>query len=259
MMEPGSSPSPLTVLLLGGTGRTGRHVMIQLVKRGVGVRAIVRSAGRLAPEAAGHPGLTVIEADLLSLSDERLQLHLRDCDAVISCLGHVLSLGGVFGPPWDLVTRVTSRVCRAIEARWPTTPVKFILMSTVSVHRARALDPRRGTGERAFLGVIRAALPPAMDNQRAADFLQDRIGASHPFVQWTVVRPNSLLTGEVSEHTVHDGLVDSIVAPGSTNMANVAHFMCELVTSPATWTAWHAKMPVIVNAAAASAAGPEGA
>ncbi len=31
-------------------------------------------------------------------------------------------------------------------------------------------------------------------------------------------------------------------------MANVAHFMCELVTNPTTWDGWKGKLPVIVNA-----------
>jgi hypothetical protein len=30
-------------------------------------------------------------------------------------------------------------------------------------------------------------------------------------------------------------------------MANVAHFMCELVTDPKAWNVWKGKMPVIVN------------
>ena len=36
-----------TVLLVGGTGRTGGRVLQQLLGRGVNVRAIVRSAERL--------------------------------------------------------------------------------------------------------------------------------------------------------------------------------------------------------------------
>jgi hypothetical protein len=42
--------------------------------------------------------------------------------------------------------------------------------------------------------------------------------------------------------------VDSIFSPGSTNMANVAHFLCELATSGSTWAEWQGKLPVIVNA-----------
>jgi nucleoside-diphosphate-sugar epimerase len=243
-----ATPIQQTVLLVGGTGRTGRLVLRQLLERGIGVRAIVRSREKIALEARENPHLKVIEASLLSLSDEELQGHLRGCDAVISCLGHVLSLKGVFGPPRDLVTRATSRLCRGIEALRPAAPVKFILMSSVSVDRARGLDPRRGFRERVLLRMLRLLLPPPEDNQRAADFLQEKIGASNPFVQWTVVRPDSLLPGEVSEYTLHEGLVSSILAPDSTNMANIAHFMCELVTNPKTWTEWKGNLPVIINA-----------
>lgn len=247
-------PAQATVLLVGGTGRTGRRVLQQLLDRGICVRAVVRSRGKLPPGVAGHRNLTVIEASLLSLPDEELRRHLGGCDAVVSCLGHVLSLRGAFGPPRDLVTRATRRLCRAIEALEPAAPVKLILMSSVSVHRSGGLDARRGSLERAFLWLLRGVLPPANDNQRAADFLLGKIGPNSPLVQWVVVRPDTLLEGEVSEYALHEGLVDGIFAPGCTSMANVAHFMCELVTNPETWAAWKGKLPVITNAGAASVA-----
>jgi len=37
-------------------------------------------------------------------------------------------------------------------------------------------------------------------------------------------------------------------------MANVAHFMCELVTNQESWAKWHGKLPVIVNAKEGSTA-----
>lgn len=245
-------PTQQTVLLVGGTGRTGRRVLQQLLGRGICVRAIVRAGGKLPAEVVGNPKLELIEASLLSLPDDELRRHLGGCDAVISCLGHVLSLRGIFGPPRDLVTRATTRLCRAIEASKPAAPVKFILMSSVSVHRPRGLDPRRGALERAFLWMLCGVLPPAQDNQRAADFLVEGLGPNHPFVQWAVIRPDSLLEGDVSEYRLHEGLVSSVFAPGSTNMANVAHLMCELVTNPTTWADWKGKLPVIVNAASRS-------
>ena len=213
------------------------------------MRAIVRARGRLPADVIGNPKLTVIEADLLSLPDEELRQHLRGCDAIISCLGHVLSLKGIFGAPRDLVTSATRRLCRGVEALRPPAPAKFILMSSVSVHRSARLDPRRGRFERAFVAVLRGLLPPAKDNQRAADFLLEEVGPNHPLIQWVVVRPDSLLEGGVSEYTLHEGLVNSLLAPGSTNMANVAHFVGELLTVPQTWAAWKGKLPVIVNAA----------
>lgn len=243
-------PTQLTALLVGGTGRTGRRALQQLLGRGISVRAIVRSGGKLPPDVAGSPNLTVIEASLLALSDDELQRHLRGCDAVISCLGHVLSLKGVFGPPRDLVTRATTRLCRGLEALEPVAPVKFILMSSVSVHRPGGVDTRRGPFEKTFLWMLRGVLPPARDNQCAADFLVEKIGLTNAFVQWAVVRPDSLLEGEVSEYTIHEGLVNSVFAPGSTNMANVAHLMCEMVTDGKTWANWKGKLPVVVNAPA---------
>jgi nucleoside-diphosphate-sugar epimerase len=241
-------PRQQTVLLVGGTGRTGRRALHQLLARGVRVRAIVRSGERLPPDVAANPDLTVIEASLTSLPDNELQRHLGGCEAVVSCLGHALNLEGIFGPPRDLVTSATTRLCRAIEALQPAAPVKLVLMSSVSVHRSRGLDPRRGAFERAFLWLLRWVLPPAMDNQRAADFLLEELGPSSAFVQWVVVRPDTLLEGEGSEYALHEGLVNGLFAPGSTSMANVAHLMCELVTEPEAWSRWRSRLPVIVDA-----------
>lgn len=240
-------PTKQTVLLLGGTGRTGRRTLQQLLGRGIGVRAIVRSVEKLPPDLLENPSLTVVAADLTSLADDELKRHLYGCTAVVSCLGHVISLKGIFGPPRDLVTRTASRICRGIEAPTPDTPVKFILMSSVSVHRAPGLDTRRGLFERAFVRIIRSLLPPAEDNQKAADYLITKIGADNAFVQWVAVRPDTLTEGGVTDYSLHENLVNSLFNPGKTNMANVAHFICELVTNQQTWTRWKSKLPVITN------------
>jgi uncharacterized protein YbjT (DUF2867 family) len=238
----------MNVLLLGGTGRTGGRALQQLLGRGVHVRAVVRSAERLPAGVADDPGLTVVEADLLSLSDAELRDQVDGCDVVISCLGHVISARGVFGPPRDLVTRSVQRVYRATRELRPAQPVKIILMSSVSVNRAGDLDTRRGWFERACLWLVRGLVPPARDNQRAADFLHDVIEAADPYAQWVAVRPDTLKEGDVTEYALHEGLVDSMFRPGETNRANVAHFMCELATDSEAWAAWRGKLPVIVNA-----------
>jgi uncharacterized protein YbjT (DUF2867 family) len=251
MMDVQAAPAGLTVLLLGGTGRTGGRVLQQLLGRGVSVRAVVRSAERLPAGAAGDPRLTLVVADLLSLSDDELRRQVEGCDAVVSCLGHPASAGGMFGPPRDLVTRAVERVCRAARDLRPARPLKLILMSSVSVHRAGGLDTRRGRFETAVVWLLRGLVPPARDNQCAADFLGEVIGTDDPCVQWVAVRPDSLKEGGVTEYALHEGLVDSLFHPGQTAMANVAHFMCELATDPRAWAAWQGKLPVIVNAARA--------
>ena len=242
-----------TVLLLGGTGRTGGEVLQQLLGRGVNVRAIVRSARRLPAGFAGASGLRVVEADLLVMGDEDLQRHLRGCGAVVSCLGHAISLQGVFGPPRDLVTQATTRLCRAIQALRPATPIRLVLMSSVSVNRPHRMDAARSWRDRALLALIRGLIPPAKDNQHAADFLCHAIGPNNPFIQWAAVRPDTLLQGEVTPYDVHEGIVSRLFKPASTNRANVAHFICDMVTNPAVWNAWQGKLPVIVNGGAGPA------
>ena len=239
-----------TVLVLGGTGRTGRLVVQQLLDRGVAVRAIVRSADRLPVGAAQAPGTTVVEADLLTLSDQELLHQLRGCDAVISCLGHTVSLKGVFGAPRDLVTRAVADVCRAAEALEPSEPIKVVVMSSVSVNHPETGDARRGVLEKAVLRLLRWVMPPANDNQRAADFLCGRGGMAGPCVQWVAIRPDTLEEGEVCDYALHESLVSSLFRPDHTNRANIAHFMCELVTDPGVWNRWRSGLPVIVNVAA---------
>jgi NAD(P)-dependent dehydrogenase (short-subunit alcohol dehydrogenase family) len=240
-------PTPQTVFLLGGTGRTGRRVLEQLLSRGINVRVVVRSAQRLPAGAAEKSILTIVEADLLSLSAEDLLQQIRGCDAVISCIGHILSLKGIFGPPRDLVTRVTTRICRGIESLQPEKPIKVMLMSSVSVNHPEGIEKIRGKFDKTFMWIIRNMMPPAKDNQLAADFLWRNIGVGNPFMQWVAVRPDTLLEGEISDYTLHENLVSSLLTPDSTNMANVAHFMCELVENQTTWNAWKSKLPVIIN------------
>ena len=100
-----------------------------------------------------------------------------------------------------------------------------------------------------MVAAIRGLVPPAKDNQRAADFLWQVVGPRDSFVQWAAVRPDKLLDGDVSEYAVHEGLVGSLFRPDSTNRANVAEFMCELATNPRVWDAWKGKLPVVVNTA----------
>ena len=241
-----------TVLVLGGTGRTGGRVLQQMLDRGFQVRAIVRSTRRLPAGVVAAPWLTVVEAEPLALSHEALQRHLRGCSAVVSCLGHNISLKGIFGPPRDLVTQATQRLCRAIQALRPALPIRLIVMSSVSVNQPQRLDTARSPLDRALLALIRGLIPPAQDNQWAADFLCRAIGPDDPFVQWVAVRPDTLAKGEVTPYTVHEGIVSSLFKPASTNMANVAHFICELVTNPVVWKAWQGRLPVIVNGGAES-------
>jgi hypothetical protein len=217
------------------------------------VRAIVRSAARLPAETAGHPGLQVTEADLLTLSEAEIQRQVDGCQAVVSCLGHTVSLQGVVGSPRDLVAQAVLRIARAAQALDSSPPLRLALMSSVSVNAPNGHDGRRGGFERSVLWAMRGVLPPAGDNQRAADFLCLTIGPSDPHLEWAIVRPDTLIEGEVSPYAVHPGLVASLFHPDHSTMSNVAHFLCELACEARVWDEWKGRLPVIVDVPAGSA------
>jgi len=242
-------------LVLGATGRTGVHVVRNLLERGVAVRALVRSRGgasaaaRLEPGVAGHPHLDVVEAEVAALGVAEFRTHLDGCDAVACCLGPNVSLRGVFGPPYDLVAGSVEKLIDAADLLPPKSPIRLVLMSSVSVNRPARADARRGSVERACLWALRAVVPPARDNQRAADLLARRVGPHHPNLAWVAVRPDSLVDGAPGAYRAHEATVSSIFRADSVRITEVAQFITELVTDGPTWERWRAKLPVVVSAA----------
>ena len=95
----GPARPPGAHLVVGATGATGRLLVAELVARGERVRALVRRAEGLPEALRGDSRVVVIEGSILGLGDAGLATLVDGCGAVASCLGHTLSLRGVFGPP----------------------------------------------------------------------------------------------------------------------------------------------------------------
>lgn len=236
----------MTTLVVGATGRTGRPLVEQLLRRGHEVRVVVRSKERLSAEILDHSDITIIEASVLDLTDEQMAEHVKGCDAVVSCLGHVLSFKGMFGSPRKLCTDAARRLCAAIEANQSSAATKFILMNTVGV-RNPDLGEKRGLFERGLLTVLRYTIPPHRDNEKAAEYLHSHIGTENPYVEWCSVRPDSLIEGDVSPYDIVASPTTGIFSGRPTTRANVAHFMAELIDRQELWDTWKFKMPVIMN------------
>lgn len=236
------------IIVAGATGATGRLVVRQLLESGQSVKAIARSAERLPQAIREHPGLTIVEASILELSDTELQTHVRECSAVVSCLGHTLSFKGVFGPPRRLVTDATRRLCEAIRASKPKLPVKFLLMNTTG-NRNRDLAEPISFAQSCVIGLLRMFLPPHADNEAAADYLRVNVGQNDKDIQWVVVRPDGLTNAEiVTDYELHPSPTRSaIFDAGKTSRINVGHFMTDLITDTELWNKWKGQMPVIYN------------
>lgn len=238
----------MTTLVVGASGATGRLLVEQLLGRGEHVKAIVRSKESLPDIIASNDHLSIIRASLLDLSDDEMARHVGGCDAIASCLGHNLSLKGIFWPPRRLVSDATRRLCNAVKVHNPADPVKFVLMNTTG-NRNRDLDEQISTGQKCVIGLIRLLVPPHADNEDAADYLRTRIGQNDGNIEWAVVRPDSLIDeAKTTEYSVHPSPIRSaIFDAGKTSRINVACFMADLIGDEKVWKQWIGKMPVIYN------------
>jgi nucleoside-diphosphate-sugar epimerase len=237
----------MNVLVLGATGKTGRELVKQLLERDHDVRLVVRSPGKLPDEVAGRPKASVIEASILDLTDDELAGHVEGCDAVVSCLGHVLDFRGIYGEPRKLCTDATRRACEAIDRLRPSEPTRFILMNTVGVANPE-LGEQRTWHDRGLLTLLRHVLPPHRDNELAAEHLQQVVGTESEHVEWCCVRPDSLIDAEVSGYVIEPSPSTGLFTGRPTTRANVGHFMCELIDKAELWSKWKFRMPVIMNA-----------
>lgn len=182
----------MTTLVVGATGMTGRPLVEQLLGKNHQVRVVIRSPHKLPAQVLENGNMTVIETIILDLTDEEMAEHVLNCEAVVSCLGHVMSVNGIFGEPRKLCTDATRRLCHAIEKNRPPRPTKFILMNTVGVPNPD-LDEKRTGVDRVLLTLLHYLLPPHRDNETAAAYLHENIGKQNPYIEWCSVRPDSLM------------------------------------------------------------------
>jgi nucleoside-diphosphate-sugar epimerase len=236
----------LKALVVGASGATGRLVVKQLLERGVEVNAIVRSLDALADD----PNLYIIQASVDKLTSSEMAVHIKDCNAVVSCLGHNLTFKGIFGHPRLLVTDTVQGICNAIKSNDSGDAIKVILMNTTG-NSNRDIPEIPPLSQRIVIAILRVLLPPHVDNEKAADFLRTQIGQNDNAIEWVAVRPDALSDEkEVTEYNVHiSPLRNAIFDSGTTSRVNVGNFITELILNESVWLKWKGQMPVIYNRA----------
>ena len=225
---------------------TGRRLVEQLLGKNYKVRIIVRSTHKLPAEVVENPNTTTIESSVLDLTDEEVTEHVKDCDAVVSCLGHVMNFKGIFGEPKKLCTDATRNLCNSLENHSLPKPTKFILMNTVGVKNPD-LEEKRNWVERGLLTLLHHTLPPHRDNETAAEYLHKIVGKENKSIEWCCVRPDSLINAEVSPYDISESPTTGIFSGRPTARSNVAHFMANLIENEEIWSTWKFRMPVIMN------------
>lgn len=238
----------MTVLVVGASGATGKHLVAQLLIQKHKVKAIVRSPEKLQESWVNHDNLELIEASILDIDDNEMKSMVSDCDAIASCLGHTLSWKGIYGQPRRLVTDAIKKLCNAIETNNPTQPVKVVLMNTTG-NRNRDLNEPISMAQRGVIALLRLLLPPHVDNEKAADYLRTQIGQTNKNIQWVAVRPDGLINeAHVSDYEIYPSPIRSaIFNAGKVSRINVGHFMADLISKESLWNTWKGQMPVIYS------------
>ena len=253
------------ILVVGGTGQTGKHVVLQLLQSRHNVRAIVRSKERLynqldtvLPDSASNihivGRLKTTEASIHDMPQEELEKVVDGCDAVVVCLGHNLNFKGLFLPPRRLVTESIQKLCRAIDvsnsnATEGNKPTKMIVMGSDGVANPLGGDDRRKLSERVTLSLLRKLLIPHADNEAAASYMSS-VSSVVPTsrMEWLVLRPTDLVNGSATKYEMFKkpvkGLFDGTKG-GKTTRATVARCMIDFVMTDALWESWKGQFPVV--------------
>jgi hypothetical protein len=238
----------MKTLVVGASGATGKLLVEQLLNLGQNVKVIIRPSGNIPESWNSSDKISVIKASISELSADEMANYLNDCQSVASCLGHNLTLKGIFGKPRKLVSDGVKLLCMAIQKNSPSKPVRFVLMNTTA-NKNRDINEPASTGEKLVMGLIRLLVPPQTDNETAAEFLRVNIGQNNKSIEWVAVRPDTLINeGKVSEYELYASPTRSAVFnPGKTSRINVGNLMARLIVENDLWNEWKGQMPVIYN------------
>jgi nucleoside-diphosphate-sugar epimerase len=245
-----------TVLVLGGSGNTGKYVVQQLVdSKQVLTRVIVRNqekfrlqlASTTKDDAKDIDNLKVIEGSLLDMSDAEIEAAMSGVDVVVSCLGHTMDYDGIINSKnRRLVTDSIRRVLSSATGKVPSAPIRFILMGSDGVSHPAGTEPTRPWLDRALLWLCATLLSPHADNMEAAQFVYDQYkqGGS---VEWIVVRPTNLVDADVVTEYTPLATPGPLLSNATVSRVNVAKFISDCVLNPSLWNQYKFSMPVLHN------------
>ena len=233
----------VNILIVGGTGNVGSAVVEQALQKGHNVHAIVRSTSKFNDAIMSHANFKHTIAPILEMPNEDLSLLVTQADVLICTLGHDFSKAtNLFTNPSRLVTPTIKRFSKLTNG----TNTKLLMLNTVGCDAPDGSDPQRSLAEVSVLKLLGWTLPPFADSKDSITALYE-IGTSVENFEWCVVRPDSLIPGDVCPYTVQATLGDDVrlFSPQQTTRANIADFMCNLIEDPVLWKKWHFKFPII--------------
>ena len=192
----------MKLLLIGGTGKTGRELIKQGLAQGHVITAIARNPAKLKFE---NPNFSVVKGDVLI--PESLENPFKGQDAVLSALGH---------KRFFIKTTILSRGTKNIINSMTNNGVKrFICITSLGIN-----DSKFKLG----LYYTLFTIPVILFFYFLDKSKQEKLIMKSD-LDWTIVRPGQLTNGKKRTNYKHDTKAGSYILTKMISRASVAHFM----------------------------------
>ncbi|MBT8294593.1 MAG: SDR family oxidoreductase [Eudoraea sp.] len=198
----------MKLLVIGGTGKTGRELIKQGLAQGHVITAVVRKPEKI---KYSHPNLYVAKGDVLI--PESLERVIKGQDAVLSALGH---------KQFIIKTTILSRGTKNIVSAMSGNQVKrFICITSLGIN-----DSKFKLGLYYTLFTIPFILYfYFLDKSKQEKIITDS------GLEWTIVRPGQLTNGKKRTNYKHGSNVGHYILTKMISRADVAHFMLNILNT----------------------------
>lgn len=202
-------------MILGASGKTGKHVVEQALRKGYSVTSVVRKPDLFALK---HPRLKLVKADVINPSAYIDQAE--QCSAVISCLGTGTKLTR---------TTIYSEGLQAI-----TTVMSHLGIRRLICLSAGGLESNKEMG--ILMNVVtKVVLQRILKNVYADMRVMEHMLETAPF-EWTIIRPARLTDGKSKGH-YRTAINDHISKPRTISRADVAQYLLTILNDSKTFKA----------------------
>jgi len=192
----------MKLLIVGGTGGTGKELIEQALEQGHRLTALVRNPDRV---KTSHPNLQVVKGDILDFNI--VQDVVQGQDAVLSALGHKK-----FFVRTTILSSGTKNIIGAMQKHNVS---RFICITSLGINESRF---KLGLYYTLFV-IPFIVFFYFLDKSKQEKLIKESK------LSWTIIRPGQLTNGKKRGVYKHGPNVGSYILTKMISRADVAHFM----------------------------------
>ena len=192
----------MNILIIGGTGKTGRHIIDQALQKGHLVTVLARNPAKLKLK---YPNLKILQGNILQ--SKEVAAAVKGQDAVLSALGHKR-----FFIPTSTLSKGTANIISAMEEH---NVKRLVCITSLGIN-----DSRFRLGLYYTLFVIPVILFFYFLDKSKQEKLIMR-----STLDWTIIRPAQLTNGKKRAKYKYGPNLGSYFLTKMISRADVAHFM----------------------------------